>query len=80
MADTDKYYYMLTTIDNPFNPHTQFDEWYAYDVSHGYNSCAYLDKMAKVSDEMSEEDYHEIIQKAIDDICKENILGLYKKI
>lgn len=37
---------MLTTIDNPYNPHTNFDEWFAFDVSHGYNTCAYIARMA----------------------------------
>ena len=30
--------YMLTTIDNPFNPFTNFDDWYAFDTSKGYNT------------------------------------------
>lgn len=52
---------MLTTIDNPYNPYTNFNEWYAFDVSHGYNTCAYLSRMidalsgnvASISDEKS---------------------------
>jgi hypothetical protein len=27
---------MLTTIDNPFNPFDNWDEWYAYDEAKGY--------------------------------------------
>jgi hypothetical protein len=44
---------MLTTIDNPFNPFTQFDEWNAFDTQQGYYTCAYLARIAKVSDELS---------------------------
>lgn len=52
---------MLTTIDNPYNPYTNFNEWYAFDVSHGYNTCAYLSRMidalsgnvSSISDEKS---------------------------
>jgi hypothetical protein len=45
---------MLTTTDNPFNPFTEYDEWFAYDVSKGYNTCAYLARIVKSSDELSE--------------------------
>ena len=33
---------MLSTADNPWNPFTNFNEWYAFDVVHGYNSCGVL--------------------------------------
>lgn len=71
---------MLTTVDNPFNPFTQFDEWNAFDEAKGYYSCAYLARIAKVSDELSEEDEALAIEQAIDEIVKLNILGIYKKV
>ena len=71
---------MLTTIDNPYNPFLQFDEWYAYDESRGYHTCAYLARIAKSSDELSEEDESVAIEEAIDEIVKFNILGIYKKV
>ena len=42
---------MLTTIDNPYNPFTNFDEWWAFDISHGYNTCAYLSRIVDVFSE-----------------------------
>lgn len=43
---------LITTADNPFDPFTQFTEWYNYDVNiKGYNTCAYIDKLAPTSDE-----------------------------
>ena len=39
--------YMLTTEDNPFNPFTQWDDWYFYDLSKGYNTCERLARIAK---------------------------------
>ena len=30
---------MLTTTDNPYNPFTQFDQWYDYDLLAHHNSC-----------------------------------------
>lgn len=34
----------ITTTDNPYNPQTQFDEWYAYDAMLGYNTTQRLAK------------------------------------
>jgi len=36
---------MLTTSDNPYNPFTQWREWYNYDVSNGYNSCGLVARL-----------------------------------
>ncbi len=37
---------MLTTVDNPYDPFDQFDEWFNYDMDLGYNSSAYLARIA----------------------------------
>ena len=72
--------YMLTTVDNPFNPFTQFDEWYAYDVSKEYYTCAYLARITKSSDDLSELDQQLAIDSAMDEIVSLNILGIYLKV
>jgi hypothetical protein len=71
---------MLTTIDNPFDPFTQFDEWFAFDEDKGYHSCSYLARITKSSDELSEQDEGIAIETAIDEIVNFNILGIYKKV
>ena len=70
---------MLTTIDNPFNPFTEFEEWEQYDINNGYFTNAYLARIAKISDDLSEADEDRIIQDAIDEILREDILGIYMK-
>lgn len=72
--------YMLTTVDNPFDPFTRFDEWNQYDMRMGYNSSSFLDRIAKVSSDMSEPDQKLAIQDAIDEIVKENVSGMWRKI
>lgn len=71
---------MLTTIDNPFNPFTQFDSWFMFDVEKGYNSCSRLDRIANLSDEMSEEETNKEIERAIDEIIKYDFLNVFKKV
>jgi hypothetical protein len=72
--------YMLTTFDNPFDPFTQWDEWYAWDMNAGYHTPGLLARIAKTSDELSEADQHLAIQQAIDEIVRENVLGVHKKV
>ena len=56
---------MLTTIDNPFNPFKDFDSWFLFDVEKGYNSCAYLARIAKTSNEFTEQEWEAIQAGAI---------------
>ncbi len=70
---------MLTTIDNPYDPFTQYDDWYAYDSRRGHHTPGYLARVTVLSDETSEADQSLAIEDAIDEIILENINGLYKK-
>jgi hypothetical protein len=81
MADTEEHVeYMLTTVDNPFDPFTHFDEWLAYDISMGYNTSSFLDRIARVSDDLSEPDQALALQRAIDEILEENVSGMWRKV
>lgn len=71
---------MLTTFDNPFDPFEQFTSWFMFDVEKGYNSCAYLGRIAKTSEQFSEEENKEEIEKAIDEIIKYDFMNIYKKV
>lgn len=70
----------LTTEDNPYNPFTQFDDWYAFDEQMGYHSCSYLDRIISTSDELSIPDQLVALEEAIDEIVKFNLTGNYKKV
>lgn len=72
--------HMLTTMDNPYNPFTQFDEWLQFDESSGYYTIQYQARLTITSDELSETDQDSAIESTIDEICKENINGMYKKV
>lgn len=72
--------HMLTTIDNPYNPETQWDDWYQFDSSHGYDTPGLLARMTITSDELSELDQDLAREEAIDEIIRENVLGVLKKV
>lgn len=72
--------FMLTTVDNPFNPFTQFDEWLSYDSAQGYHTPSYLARVTITSDDLSDADQYAAIQDAIDEIVEQNINGLYRKV
>jgi len=76
---------MLTTIDNPFDPFTEYDEWLACDEDLARRTqratiWSYLASIAKLSDELSPVDEALAIDNAIDEIIKYNVLGIYKKV
>ena len=70
----------LTTVDNPFDPIDQFDSWYRFDMDKGYCSCSYLDRIARTSDQLSDEENSKEIERAIDEIIKYDCSNIYRKI
>ena len=70
---------MLTTFDNPFDPFEDFSLWYLYDLAKGYNTCSYLARITKLSEDMSQEEEDNEVERAIDEILEKNPSGLYKK-
>jgi hypothetical protein len=72
--------HMLTTVDNPFNPWTQFDEWRVFDESHGYYTLELLGRVVVTSDELSETQQSQAIEDAIDEIVSENLSGMHRKV
>ena len=71
---------MLTTVDNPYDPKDQFDQWYQYDTDKGYNSCGLLDRIAMTSPAMSDQENAAEIERAIDEIVRFDPLNIYMKV
>lgn len=71
---------MLTTFDNPYDPFEQFTSWFLFDVEKGYNTCSYLGRIARTSDQLSEEENELEIERAIDEIIKYDFRNIYKKV
>jgi hypothetical protein len=72
--------YMLTTVDNPFDPFTQWNEWLAYDTKLGYDTPGMLARLTVNSNDLSEPDQAVAIQNAIDEIVTENVSGMWRKV
>ena len=70
----------ITTIDNPFDPIYQFDEWYAYDNAHNYGTCSYLARIAHTNEALPEKTNDEEVERAIDEIIANDFVGMYKKV
>ena len=71
---------MLTTVDNPYDPFTQYDDWFAWDSRSGYNTQSFLARIVITSDDISVADQELAIERGIDEIVTENVNGVYKKV
>lgn len=69
---------MLTTVDNPFSPFDQYQEWYEYDRSAGYHTPGLLARITQFSFNLSDADQAMAIRKAMDEIVKENVSGVHR--
>ena len=70
----------LTTIDNPFDPFEQFNDWFEFDIEKGYYTCSRLARLTNLSDDLSEVERNNEIERAIDELIKYDFLDIYKKV
>lgn len=70
----------LTTKDNPFNPLTQFHDWFLFDIEKGYYTCSYLARIAKTSNLLTDHENDLEIERAIDEIIKLDFRNIYVKV
>lgn len=61
---------MITTEDNPYDYFENFEEWYNYDIQKGYGTCSLLARIARTSDQLSDDENEREIERAIDEILK----------
>ena len=73
----------LTTVDNPYSPFSQYDDWYNYDLEKGYDCCGYIDRMSLGrldNKSLSDDEENEIIEEIINDIVTTDPTGLFIKV
>lgn len=76
---------LLTTTDNPYNPFTNFDEWFSFDsmrarIEQRPTICSLLARLTYCSPGIADEDNQQEIIDAINEIVEHNITGKYKKV
>lgn len=72
--------YMLTTKDNPYNPFVDYDAWYAFDVQHGYNTCAYIARIIHDSSSLTDEENEHEYNNAMNEIISYDPFGIYTRV
>lgn len=70
--------HMLTTMDNPYDPFTRYDEWDRFDQEKGYYTSSLLARFVITSEELSEADQDLALEQAMWEIAKDNLLGNYR--
>ena len=76
---------MLTTTDNEWDPFDNFPEWQARDEElarqQGRRTCSgYLAIIMANSDDVSENEFNQIANDAIDEIVELDLSGTFKKV
>lgn len=70
----------ISTIDNPFNPFDDFTSWFMYDIEKGYYSSSKVARLINTTDDMTEEEELEEIERAIDRLIEIDPLDIFIKV
>ena len=70
----------ITTIDNPFNPFDDFDSWFMFDIEKGYYSSSKLARLTNLTDDMTEKEENEEVERAVDRLIEIDPLDIYIKV
>lgn len=77
-------YSRLSTIDNPWNPFDNFDEWLQYDNLHHYNTCGYVSRVLDMNNAnlsgLPDFIAERINESVIDQIINADPLNFYVKV
>ena len=72
--------FMLSTVDNPFNPFEDFDSWRMFDMEKGYYSCERLARCVNLAEDRTQLEENKEIERAIDEIIKYDFTDTYCKV
>jgi hypothetical protein len=69
----------VTTLDNPFDPFEESENWKRFDEDKGYYTDNLVARMVKADDELDEDSFNMAVEEAVDRIVNLNLLGIYRK-
>lgn len=72
--------YSLTTTDNPYDPNVKFDEWLAHEKFSGSRCLKALGRFVFTSDSLSNKENINEVNRAIDEIIKYDLAGVFKRV
>ena len=72
--------FMLTTLDNPFDPFDDFTSWFMFDCEKGHNTSSRLARLANIDSEMSQKEVDEEMERVMDFIVKYDLEDKYIKV
>lgn len=75
--------YLLTTINNPYDPVEEFEKWDEFDRSHGYYTNARLAKIHQASSSLTDAENQRAINASVDDFVRlfqQDGSNLYRRI
>ena len=70
----------ITTIDNPFDPFDDFTSWFMFDTEKGYYTSSKIARLTNLTDDMTEKEENEEVERAIDRLIEIDPLDIYIKI
>lgn len=60
----------ITTVDNPYDPFTHWEQWLLYDTNKGYYTPQRLASITTIGDGMSDQEIYDTIERGIDTLMK----------
>lgn len=71
--------FMLTTVDNPYNPFEQFALWNLFDKEMGHNTCELIARLSKISYEMTQKEENDEYDRVVGFIIANDPFNKYKR-
>lgn len=68
---------VLTTTDNPYNPHIDYGKWKQWDQDNGYYTEEYVASLAALPFDVDEEEVDEKLDEVYQEILKVDLFGVY---
>lgn len=72
--------FMLSTIDNPYDPFEQFTLWHLFDKEKGYDSCERLMRLVDIREDMTPQELDAATDEAMDKLIEEDVMNVFVKV